>query len=155
MVTVKRFDMFGRKISRSLQYPAAFNLKQFTSTAIDKKVNESEVPNMIYDLYGVVIHQGATTNSGHYYAYCKSTSGKWYDCNDSFIGPISEQHALNKQAYMLFYQKRATAPPKPVPEVKKTLVVENEKVKKEIPAQSLGIEEIKHSGSSTADTQRS
>ena len=36
---------------------------------------------MIYDLYGVVIHQGATTNSGHYYAYCQGTSGKWYDCN--------------------------------------------------------------------------
>ena len=93
---MKRFDMFGRKISKSLQYPAAFNLKQFTSTAIDKKVEESEVPNEKYDLYGVVIHQGASTNSGHYYAYCKSTTGKWFDCNDSFIGNISEQSVLNR-----------------------------------------------------------
>lgn len=27
VVTIKRFDIFGRKISKSLQYPAAFNMK--------------------------------------------------------------------------------------------------------------------------------
>ena len=59
-------------------------------------MEEAEVPNEKYDLYGVVIHQGASTNSGHYFAYCKSTTGKWFDCNDSFIGNISEQNVLNR-----------------------------------------------------------
>ena len=37
---------------------------QFASTKV--------VGDQIYDLYGVVIHVGSSTNSGHYYAYCKN-----------------------------------------------------------------------------------
>lgn len=100
-----------------------------------------------------MIHQGASTNSGHYYAYCKGTNGRWYDCNDSFIGNISEQGVLNRQAYMLFYQKRAPPPPKPQPPVSAPV---QEQVKQVKPLQSLRIEETKHSGSSTAaETQKS
>ena len=56
IVTIKRFDILGRKISRSLKYPAAFNLKTFTSSSIDKQIPENEIQNELYDLYGVVIH---------------------------------------------------------------------------------------------------
>ena len=63
--------------------------------------------NEIYDLYGVVIHKGMSTNCGHYYAYCKSASNKnWYECNDSHVSPMSDNSVLNKEAYLLFYQKR-------------------------------------------------
>ena len=102
IVTIKRFDILGRKIGRAISYPAAFNLKSFTSSTIDKKT-DVQIPNEIYDLYGVVIHQGASTNCGHYYACCKGNEGKWYNCNDSFIEQMSESKALNKQAYLLFY----------------------------------------------------
>ena len=53
---MKRFDIFGRKISKSLKYPTTFNMKTFTSSSIDKQIPEKEIPNEIYDLYGVVIH---------------------------------------------------------------------------------------------------
>lgn len=67
--------------------------------------------NEIYDLYGVVIHKGSSTNSGHYFAYCKAAANNaWYECNDSYIGGMSEESALNKEAYLLFYQKRVTQP---------------------------------------------
>ena len=61
--------------------------------------------NEIYDLYGVVIHVGSSTNCGHYYALCKnSNTGVWYDCNDSHISGISNENGvLNKEAYLLFY----------------------------------------------------
>jgi ubiquitin carboxyl-terminal hydrolase 36/42 len=78
------------------------------------------VPDQVYDLYGVVIHQGGSTSSGHYYSYCRTEmalnptlnkpgQGKWYECNDEYISQISEQQALNAQAYLLFYQKRVNS----------------------------------------------
>jgi len=56
IVAIKRFDCFGRKISKSIKYPAAFNLKPFTSSAIDNNIPEKQIPNEVYDLFGVVIH---------------------------------------------------------------------------------------------------
>lgn len=120
IVTIKRFDIFGRKITKCIRYPAAFNLKSFTDGYIDAqtaKANKSKaggppatkiIGDQVYDLYGVVIHVGGSTNSGHYYAYCKNMRNKsWYECNDSHIGQLSsESAALNKEAYLLFYQKR-------------------------------------------------
>ena len=63
------------------------------------------IGDQMYDLYGVVIHVGSSTNSGHYYAYCKNMqNGSWFECNDSHIGKLaSESSALNKEAYLLFY----------------------------------------------------
>ena len=62
----------------------------------------------IYDLYGVIIHVGSSTNSGHYYAYCKNMgSDTWFECNDSHISRMkNESSVLNREAYLLFYQKR-------------------------------------------------
>ena len=66
-----------------------------------------KVQDEVYDLYGVVIHKGSSTNSGHYFSYCKSVgNNSWFECNDSHIGGMSEDSALNKEAYLLFYQKR-------------------------------------------------
>ena len=105
IVTIKRFDIFGRKLSRRIRYPASFSMKPFMDASIDKKLKSKQVDNEVYDLYGVVIHQGQSTNCGHYFAYCKNLhSGKWYDCNDSSIRQIaSENSVLNQEAYLLFY----------------------------------------------------
>jgi hypothetical protein len=70
--------------------------------AVDGKVLLTNLPDQVYDLYGVVVHQGGSTSSGHYYSYCrtdmalnpqdsKPRAGKWFECNDSFISQISEQ----------------------------------------------------------------
>ena len=89
IVTIKRFDIFGRKITKSIRYPASFNMKTFMDAHIDAQtakastkrkngaaaqqlVSTKVVGDQIYDLYGVVIHVGSSTNSGHYYAYCKN-----------------------------------------------------------------------------------
>ena len=103
--TIKRFDMFGRKIQNKIRYPLAFNAKAHMDEAVDGKVPASTIKDQVYDLYGVVVHQGGSTNSGHYYSYCrtgmaldpdgKPGPGKWYECNDSYISQISEGQALN------------------------------------------------------------
>ena len=78
VVTIKRFDMFGRKISRKIKYPASFNLKKHMNQYVDancekeaKNADSVKIPDQYYDLYGVVIHSGMSTDSGHYYSYCK------------------------------------------------------------------------------------
>ena len=88
-------------------YPLKFNLKKHMDNAISKDTKDM-AEDQIYDLYGVVIHSGYSTNSGHYYSYCKTQSGKWFECDDSCISASSERVALNQEAYLLFYQKRIT-----------------------------------------------
>jgi len=73
IATIKRFDIFGRKLSKKIKYPSTFNMKTLMDSAVDKSIPESKIPDEIYDLYGVVIHHGSSTNSGHYYSYCKTT----------------------------------------------------------------------------------
>ena len=90
-------------------------MKPFTDGAIDKESGVKlvkKVGDEVYDLYGVVIHVGSSTNSGHYYAYCKGAGNdNWFECNDSHIGRIHNEAAvLNKEAYLLFYQKRVDVP---------------------------------------------
>ena len=67
----------------------------------------------MFDLYGVVVHQGGGCRSGHYFSYCKGFDGEWYDCNDDYVGRSKIEIVLRQQAYILFYQKRVTLP-KPV-----------------------------------------
>ena len=78
-----------------MRYPAKFNLKRHTAAAADcKSPDLAGVPDEHYDLYGVVIHSGASTSSGHYYSYCKQGT-KWFECDDSHIGAATEQQALS------------------------------------------------------------
>ena len=58
IVTIKRFDIFGRKIRSKIRYPSAFNLKSFMDGVIDQHVATKTVGDELYDLYGVVIHEG-------------------------------------------------------------------------------------------------
>jgi len=70
--------------------------------AQDNENYMKDVPDEIYDLYGVCVHSGYSANSGHYYSYCKNKSG-WSECNDSSISSASENEALDQEAYLLFY----------------------------------------------------
>ena len=37
IVTIKRFDIFGRKLSKRIKYPSLFSMKPFMDATIDKK----------------------------------------------------------------------------------------------------------------------
>lgn len=70
---------------------------------------ENNQENQIYDLYAIIVHAGSCRQFGHYYSYCKSMedSNRWFKCNDETVSQLNAEGALNKQAYILFYQKRA------------------------------------------------
>ncbi|XP_031660428.1 ubiquitin carboxyl-terminal hydrolase 31-like [Oncorhynchus kisutch] len=64
----------------------------------------------LYDLYAVCNHHG-TMAGGHYTAHCKnSIDGMWYCFDDSDVQAISDDDVCKQNAYILFYQRRATIP---------------------------------------------
>lgn len=64
---------------------------------------------MLYDLYGVVHHQGALS-TGHYVASLKSeTDGQWRLFNDAQIYEIHPRDVVDSSAYLLFYIRRDVA----------------------------------------------
>lgn len=92
MIHLKRFTNFGSKIGEFVRYPATLSLKTFMSSTIDQEKASSD--NEIFDLYGVVVHQGGGCRSGHYFSYCKGFDGEWYDCNDDYVGRSSLDRVL-------------------------------------------------------------
>jgi len=63
----------------------------------------------LYDLYGVVHHQGALSG-GHYVASLKSDiDGQWRLFNDAQIYEIHNRDVIDASAYILFYIRRDVA----------------------------------------------
>jgi len=62
-----------------------------------------------YDLYGIVNHYSFSTIGGHYAAYVKNESMKnmWVNCNDSMLDIHNDKDVVTKDAYLLFYKRRA------------------------------------------------
>ncbi|EFA75503.1 peptidase C19 family protein [Heterostelium album PN500] len=78
-VQLKRFSFLGfhgGKISKPVQFDPVLNLTPYMTTSTN---------DVVYDLYGVLVHAGSSTNSGHYYCYTKSSSGVWHGLNDESV----------------------------------------------------------------------
>lgn len=109
------------KIKKKVRFDSALNLKPFVSGSSDGDVK--------YSLYGVLVHSGFSTHSGHYYCYVRTSNNMWYTLDDTRVSHVGEQEVLNQQAYMLFYvrDKKSITPRKPVniakEEISKTNVI--------------------------------
>ena len=77
-----------------------FKLKQL----ITYPINDFELKNKKYDLYGVVYHYGSI-NSGHYICAIKHDN-KWILCDVRNVYEIREERVMNSNAYILFYISR-------------------------------------------------
>ena len=60
----------------------------------------------LYDLYGVLCHEGSI-GKGHYYSFVKNKQG-WLWFNDQVVTEVREDFEVlvSPQAYILFYQRR-------------------------------------------------
>ena len=96
IVHLKRFDNFRRKIKKHINFKETLDLTRV--------VNQKDSQN-IYKLIAVLIHEGYSTNSGHYYCYVKNSNGMWYCMNDSSVSPVSLNFILGQSPYILFYEK--------------------------------------------------
>ena len=85
--------------------PFNVHLYLFNIATQDVKNSAGQV---LYALYGVVVHSG-TMENGHYMAYIRDgnhgdETTKWYCVNDSNVSAVSIETVLSKQGYILFYK---------------------------------------------------
>lgn len=72
------------------------------------KFSDDNKESSIYHLRAVLIHEGYSIHSGHYYSYVKMPDEKWYCFNDSKVKQVSINEVLNLKPYILFYEKRTS-----------------------------------------------
>ncbi|KAF2313143.1 hypothetical protein GH714_009478 [Hevea brasiliensis] len=104
-IHLKRFHSYdpGRKVDKKVLFDRSLDMKPFVSGSYEG--------DLMYSLYGVLVHFGHSTHSGHYvclYAH-------------QVVRPVSEKTVLDQKAYMLFYvrDRKNMASRKPVDVVQK------------------------------------
>ncbi|XP_021066647.1 ubiquitin carboxyl-terminal hydrolase 17-like protein A isoform X2 [Mus pahari] len=96
LLVLKRFsDFMGNKLDRKVSYPEFLDLKPYLS-----QPTHGPLP---YALYAVLVHDGATCDSGHYFCCVKAGHGKWYKMDDTKVTRCDVTSVLNENAYVLFY----------------------------------------------------
>ncbi|KAG8367586.1 hypothetical protein BUALT_Bualt16G0087400 [Buddleja alternifolia] len=120
-VHLKRFGSHvpGQKIDKRIAFPPTLDLKPFVTGPYDGDLK--------YTLYGVLVHAGWSTHSGHYYCFIRTSSGMWYSLDDNQVIQVSEKKVMEQKAYMLFYvrDRRKLGTKKPVDIVQKDNMVMN------------------------------
>eukprot|EP00268_Persea_americana_P043304 TRINITY_DN434_c0_g1_i1.p1 TRINITY_DN434_c0_g1~~TRINITY_DN434_c0_g1_i1.p1 ORF type:complete len:872 (+),score=171.46 TRINITY_DN434_c0_g1_i1:153-2768(+) len=142
-IHLKRFgsDVPGEKIDRKVDFGPSLDLKPFVSGPYEGDLK--------YTLYGVLVHAGWSTHSGHYYCFVRTSSGMWYSLDDNRVFQVSERTVLEQKAYMLFYvrdRKSTAAPKKPLDVVSRDTVASNTMGNKELLVSSLGSNEAIQNG---------
>jgi hypothetical protein len=99
---LKRFGFMGlfggnNKITKSINYPDQLTLDPYLS-------HKPQRPHS-YSLYGVLVHTGSSTHSGHYFSFVRAANQLWYRCDDHHVSQVSHATALQQNAYLLFYVK--------------------------------------------------
>jgi ubiquitin C-terminal hydrolase len=99
IISLKRFTADGRKIQLPIDIP-------LDNLDLSKFVYGYDKDSFQYELYGICNHMGGTLG-GHYTAFVKNASGKWFSYNDTDVKEINIEKSLNKNyAYCLFYRKK-------------------------------------------------
>ncbi|KAM3567498.1 hypothetical protein VYU27_010360, partial [Nannochloropsis oceanica] len=136
-IHLKRFDFSGggggyggggSKLSHHVAFPLLLDLAPYLTRALKDFYVDGNVKGR---LFAVVVHQGHSLHSGHYYAFVRSlqdngngnsngnsngngngngnsSCNDWFCMNDSYVRPVEEREVLKANAYMLFYSVVAT-----------------------------------------------
>lgn len=96
LLVLNRFSGFTfDKVDSKVTYPEFLDLQPYMS-------QPSREP-LMYALYAVLVHDGVTCHSGHYFCYVKAGNGKWYKMDDSRVTRCNVTSVLSEPAYVLFY----------------------------------------------------
>jgi ubiquitin carboxyl-terminal hydrolase 36/42 len=89
-----RYGITGGKVTRHITFPEVLDVRPYVSTARGsnsgaRAAGDPDDSNMAmeykYRLYGVLVHEGHSTSSGHYYCYVSTSNGAWYCMNDHMV----------------------------------------------------------------------
>mmetsp|Transcript_9356 Transcript_9356/g.40658 ORF Transcript_9356/g.40658 Transcript_9356/m.40658 type:complete len:104 (-) Transcript_9356:259-570(-) len=79
----------------------------------EKPVNIITSETGVYELVGVLTHQGRIAESGHYVSWCKDKDGAWWQFDDEKVYQRTEEDIRKltgggdwHMAYMLLYKAR-------------------------------------------------
>jgi ubiquitin carboxyl-terminal hydrolase 36/42 len=97
LIHFKRFDNFQRKIKKFIGYDMILDMSKF----VKEKVR--------YRLSSVLVHQGSSISSGHYYCYVRASDNNWYIFNDASVNKVKETDVLEETPYLLIYEKIISA----------------------------------------------
>lgn len=68
--------------------------------------NKSKTKEKVsYRLSSVLVHEGSSIYSGHYYCYVRVNGNEWYLFNDHSVRKVEESIVLKQTPYLLFYEK--------------------------------------------------
>jgi ubiquitin C-terminal hydrolase len=90
----------GSKLDTMVEFPMVLNAGKYFEECLQKFPNEAERNEKcaVYNLNGMVIHQGVTLRTGHYYSYNKvPETGDWYRFDDSFVSKIGDDDAMAEE----------------------------------------------------------
>ena len=77
------------KINDKFEFPETIDLTPYLAKSLDKK------SPTLYELFGVLVHQGDAT-FGHYYCFLRpSTDPQWFEFNDSVVRRVSKAEAID------------------------------------------------------------
>ncbi|KAL1829957.1 hypothetical protein DCAR_0209348 [Daucus carota subsp. sativus] len=102
---LKRFKNDGsyiEKIETFVGFPLALDLQPYTNSS------QNSDAELRYELYAIVVHNGFSATSGHYYCFIRSAPDTWYKFDDSTVVRVQENFVLVQDAYILFYAKQGT-----------------------------------------------
>ena len=99
-IDLKRIDSSNKKRHTLVDFP-------IENLSLKKYVVGYNSKSFVYDLYGVCNHHG-TAMGGHYTAYIKGKTGRWYEFNDTRITMLQNTEPIvSPKAYCLFYRKKS------------------------------------------------
>jgi ubiquitin C-terminal hydrolase len=89
----------NQKLTTLIQFP-------IDHLSLEKYVDGYSPNKYNYELFGICNHMG-NMQGGHYTAFVKSVSGRWFHYNDSVIEEIHDTwRMITPMAYCLFYRKK-------------------------------------------------
>ena len=76
--------MMGGKVTRHIVFPEVLDVEPYVSHGC-RASSDHAADKYKYRLYGVLVHEGHSTSSGHYYCYVMTPDGSWNCMNDHIV----------------------------------------------------------------------
>ena len=100
-ITVDRQTLQNNLLSKN---KITDNIKFYKSLKLEKYIDDSETYEE-FTLTSVIVHNGTTAYSGHYYCFVKYNDC-WWEIDDDMVQKVTWKKVRSSQAAVLFYKKK-------------------------------------------------
>lgn len=97
-LSIQRYKEGQNKNECLIQFPQVLDISEFIDNDLEYN------GETLYFLYGIINHEGNSTEFGHYYSNIR-INDIWYKFNDRDVSRIQSLDYSSSNAYSLFYLK--------------------------------------------------